>query len=355
MCKIKPDGSFDQARCHSVIDLDDFGIAGLSGRGCIADEEWIRDINVPCHASDDISNCVLYLPQRRVYDVLTIDHGKYGYIKGARREANGRVDAVLLKQPKMPGKSLLSEALIQKVVYESLLRGGFRKGAANVYDILRLRDESVCFTMEIMHGKILQMLLQERIGFKLVNLIMECLIQISSMLWHLVNDIGMNHRDLKPSNIIVHEHEPCDKTAVVDGMPITFVSSFDVSFIDFGFSCVGIEGGKGGGSLRAGAGRGYVPSDPCPKEGRDMYMFIAFIYYYTHMKLPTDLARLFENWLNVEGCNMTEFLRQHPDDENTGDTFAWIYRITGNPLVQRFKTNPERIFADLLNMTARGA
>ena len=351
MCKIKPDGTFDEKRCHSVIDLSDFGIVGLSGQGCIADEEWLRTVVVPCHVSEDNSNCILSLPNRRVYDLMIIDQGKYGYIKGARREADGRIDAVVLKQPKESGASLLSEALIQKIVYDSLNRGRFTRGAAQVYDIIRLRDGTICFTMERMYGKTLQELIETRIGFQLVNLIIECLIHISSMLWHLENDIGMNHRDLKPSNIILHEHEPRDKTAVVDGMPITFLSHFEVSFIDFGFSCVGIEGGRGGGNLRAGAGRGYVPEDPCPKDGRDIYMFMAFLYYYTYRKLPIDLERMFDQWLNVEGCKMTEYLRVPADYLDPQELLTWIYRLTGNPLVQRFKTNPERIFSDLLRMT----
>jgi serine/threonine protein kinase len=239
-------------------------------------------------------------------------------------------------------------------VYDSLTRGGFNKGAAQVYDIIRLRDGTVCFTMERMYGKTLQELLETRIGFQLVNLIIECLIQISSMLWHLENDIGMNHRDLKPSNIILHEHEPRDKTAVVRGMPITFLSRFDVSFIDFGFSCVGIEEGRGGGNLRAGAGRGYVPEDPCPKDGRDMFMFMSFLYYYTYRKLPVDLDAVFEQWLNVEGYKMTDFLRAPVKNANYNETLKWIYRLAGNPLVPRFKTNPERIFEDLLRMSGGG-
>jgi serine/threonine protein kinase len=353
MCKVKPDGTFDQERCHSVVNLDEFGIAGLTGRGCIADNEWLSGVDVPCHVSAVDPSCVLCLPDRKVYVVLQIEHGTYGYIKGARRVANNHTDAVILKQPKTAGVTLLSEALIQKVVYDSLIRGGFRNGAAQVYDILRLRDGTVCFTMERMYGKNLQWLIEDRIGFDLVNLIIECLIHISAMLSYLMNDIGMNHRDLKPSNIILHEHDPIEKTFTVAGISITFLSRFDVSFIDFGFSCVGIEGGKGGGDLRAGKGKGYLPNDPCPKDGRDIYMFLAFIYFYTCRKLSCDMNTLFERWLNVGDCNMTGFLSSPADPEDNIDVLTWIYRITGDPRVQRFKTTPERIFTDLTEMTAR--
>ena len=243
MCKIKPDGTFDQERCHSVVDLDEFGITGLTGKGCIADNEWIRGVNVPCHESVIDPSCVLCLPNRKVYVVLLIEHGTYGYIKGARRIVNNHTDAVILKQPKTAGVSLLSEALIQKVVYDSLMRGGFRNGAAKVHDILRLRDGTVCFTMDRMYGKNLQWLIEERIGFDLINLIIECLIHISAMLSHLMNDIGMNHRDLKPSNIILHEHDPIEKTCNIAGISVTFMSRFDVSFIDCGCIVTGKQCG----------------------------------------------------------------------------------------------------------------
>jgi hypothetical protein len=123
-------------------------------------------------------------------------------------------------------------------------------------------------------------------------------------------------------------------------------SNFDVSFIDFGFSCIGIEDGKGGGSIRA--GKVYDETDPCPKEGRDMYMFLAFLYFYTHRKLSTELEGLFEKWLNVDGCTMTSFLKSASSPKEKREVMDWIYKITGEPRVIRLQTTPERIVRDLM-------
>jgi serine/threonine protein kinase len=329
--------------CHSVINLADFGIDG--GIGCIADSDWVRSIIVPCHICESDPKYILWLPCKKVYSAVQLEDGMHGIIDGGIREDNGYKHRVMIKRAKVIGRTLLQEALIQKVVYESLCRGRFPLGAAKVYDIIGLKDNTVCFTMEPMMGQNLQLLIEKRIGFDLSKLIIEVLIHISAMLWHLMADIGMNHRDLKPSNIIIHEcDEELDKIVSINDIKLTLRSRFDVSFIDFGFSCVGIEGG----GLKAGSV--YDEADPCPKDGRDMYMFLAFMYFYTHRKLPVDMDVLFSKWLNVDGCNMTGFLKSPANLRDKREVLDWIYKITGDPRVVRLKTTPEQIVRDLLSI-----
>lgn len=348
MCKIKGDGD-GEGGCHSIVDLGEFGIGGLSGKGCIADMEWIASIQVPCHVSKSDKSYLLDLPYRKVQSVIELENGIHGVINGGlRTNEGGKIDQVMIKRAKVVGNTLLHEALIQHVVHRSLVRGGFPKGAAKVYDIIGLEDSSVCFTMEPMKGTNLQVLLEGSVGFKFAKLVIETIIYVSAMLCHIMNDIGMNHRDLKPNNIIIIERErPLDIVLSVGKLKFTLTSHFEISFIDFGFSCIGIDGGKGGGSLRA--GKVYDEEDPCPKEGRDMYMFLCFLYFYTHRKLSQEMDGLFSKWLNVSAeCRMTDFLRSAVTLKEKREIMDWIYKITGNPEVTRLQTTPEAIVRDLM-------
>lgn len=347
MCKLKEDGSFTNGGCHSIVDLGDFGITGLSGKGCIADMKWIASIKVPCHISKTDKSYLLDLPYRKVQSVVELENGIHGVIEGGLRTTGKRVEQVMIKRAKVIGFTLLHEALIQYVVHRSLVRGGFPKGAAKVYDIIGLESGTVCFTMEPMKGINLQALLEASVGFKFSTLVIEAIVHISAMLCYIMNDIGMNHRDLKPNNIIIIERDtPVDIELSVGKLHFTLTSHFEISFIDFGFSCIGIEGGKGGGSLRA--GKVYDDEDPCPKEGRDMYMFLCFLYFYTHRKLSREMDGLFKKWLNVGDCSMTDFLKSAVTLKEKREIMDWIYKITGNPHVIRLQTTPESIVRDLM-------
>ena len=346
MCKIK-DG-IPSGKCHCIVDLSEFTIPGLSGKGCIADDEWINSIQIPILLDSSNPSVLLTCETRTVCTAGPIEDGKFGIIEiGHRSDLSTSTDMiVVIKKSKDLSRSLLKEALIQKVVYESLYRRGFPNGASRVYDLISLEDSSICFTMEPMYdGTNLQHFIEKTIGFELVNTLIECLLLISSMLWHLTDDIGMNHRDLKPSNIILRFHEPRDKILKVGHRSLLINSRFDVTFIDFGFSCIGLPDELGGKSIKI--GKSYDPRDPCPKEGRDLYMFLAFMYFYTYKKLPCDIHSLFEKWLNVEGCNMTTYLKSHKTAKEKDDVIFWIYAITGCIDVSAFHTTPDRIFHDL--------
>jgi hypothetical protein len=349
MCKVRGDGT--TSACHSIVDLDDFKIEGLTGKGCIADKAWIESVRVPCYVSSTDPNMLINLPSHKVQSVVQLEDGAHGVIEGGIRTTTERTHRIFIKRAKKKGCSLLQEALVQNVVYRSFLRGGFPNGAPEVYDIIGTHDGTACFTMEPKIGVKLQELLERKVGFELSKLIIETLFMVSAMLSHVIKDIGMNHRDLKPTNLIVIERKkPYDVTLDVNTITVKIHSNFDICFVDFGFSCVGIEDGKGGGSLKL--SQEYNEDDPCPKDGRDIYMFLAFIYFYTHRKLQTGVQALFERWLNVDGCKMTEYLSSPTTPKNTREVMDSIYKLCGEPRVQRFKTTPEKIVRDLVNYTS---
>jgi serine/threonine protein kinase len=324
--------------CDSQVCLDSFGI---DASGCIRDSGWLASIKVPCHQSVLAPSIYYETVEKKITQIKTIASGSFGTIDIAmRNDKYFGNSTVYVKKPKITGRSLLYEALIQNKVQNTLYRAGFPTGAPKVIDIFKLHDGSVCFTMEVIEAtETLQEVLEKTKSEEMAPILVESLLQVCAMLWYLETHIGMNHRDLKPSNLLVRKHEPKSKTLKINDIELSIISKFTLTFIDFGFSCIGsTETQKADIALST----VYHPSDPCPKEGRDLYTFLAFIYAEHWTKLPADLRCLFETWLTVPGSKLTDFLRKHK-----GNAKEWIYFLTGNVGIKKFDCCPCRIVSDL--------
>jgi serine/threonine protein kinase len=163
------------------------------------------------------------------------------------------------------------------------------------------------------------------------------------MMWHLSTHLGMNHRDLKPSNFLIVEHgHPVHKIITIGNEIIELSSSFSLTLIDFGFSCIGtMDTKKSVISLSS----VYSTLDPCPKDGRDMYLFLGLFYIDFHEILTADLKQLFERWLEVSSStNLCHFIRKNPD-KNVAK--KWLYFIAGNEAIKEYQSCPIRIIHDL--------
>jgi serine/threonine protein kinase len=331
-----------EKRCRAWISLDSIGI---HAQGCLRDSSWIQSITVPC--SQPIFNQERYidLPDKKLTCLTNESHGKFGYIDLALYDINSKRSEVFVKRPILSGKSLLYEACIQKLVGDSLATIGFPTGAPPLLTVFKLRDESICFAMEQIYNAVtLDKYLDSIPSSRIAPLIIDCLLQLSAMIWHLDNAIGINHRDLKPSNFLITEHErPIRKVIVVENNILEIESKYSLTFIDFGFSCLGsTETHISDISLST----VYSNQDPCPKEGRDMYLFLAFLYIDYHSKLPVTLLRLFESWLEIGGKNICKFMRK-----DTINAKEWIYWMTGNENIKSFKSRPNNIVKDLQSLT----
>jgi serine/threonine protein kinase len=328
-------------KCPAWISLD---YIGIKEQGCLRDPKWLYSIVAPCNQS--ILNQYLYIDTKseRLQYLKNVAHGKFGYIdSGYYENPNSRID-VYMKRPIIAGKSLLYEACIQKLVGESLTRIGFPTGAPQVVSIFRLRDNSVCFAMEEIAGATtLDKYLESAPTTNISSIIVDCLFQLSAMVWYLDAALGINHRDLKPSNFLINIHEPKTRILQIENEIIEIESKCSLTFIDFGFSCLGsTETHISDISLST----VYSKLDPCPKEGRDMYLFLAFLYIDFHSKLPQTLLNLFESWLCIPGSNILSFMQK--DKKHCKD---WIYYIAGNEKIKQFNSSPCRIIKDLQTIT----
>jgi serine/threonine protein kinase len=325
-------------KCQAWISLESVGI---SAEGCMRDFAWLHDVLIPCNQSIFEQSLYIDLPTKKLRCLKNVAHGKFGYIDLAQLNTQNKTSEIYVKRPILSGKSLLIEACIQKLVGESLTSIGFPTGAPELLSVFRLKDDSVCFAMEQINGSItLDRYLESIPASQFLTVIVECLLQVSAMTWHLDSVLGINHRDLKPSNFLIVEHEgPKTKVIQVGDDILEIISKYSLTFIDFGFSCLGsTETHNSDISLST----VYSKSDPCPKDGRDLYLFLAFLYIDYHHRLPQQLLILFESWLNIPGSSLCGFMKK--DKENAK---KWIYFIAGNQNIKKFNSCPCKIVKDL--------
>ncbi len=331
----------DKEKCGCWISLHSLGI---KSEGCIRDTQWLRSIKVPC--SQSLINNKIYANHNNIQlsFIKNVAHGSFGSIDLASfTDRFGIKKDVYVKKPIIQGKSLLYEACIQKLVCDHLELIGFPTGAPKVIAIFALLDGSICFAMEqIENATTMSALLGECSENDITEIIIDCLLQITAILWYLESELGINHRDLKPSNFLVCSHTPENKTLFIGDDIIDIHSKYTITFIDFGFSCMGsIETQKPDISLSS----VYSHKDPCPKNGRDMYMFIAFLFMEFHSKIKGDILDLFYKWLEIPGVNMPSFLKKYGIRAK-----QWVYFYSGNSNIKEFVSCPQNIIKDLANL-----
>ena len=318
---------------------------GLQGEGCIRNQAFLSSIRVPCTHNPINQHAYIQTATKTLQWVSNLPGSTFSRVELGVRQTSLpgqplKSQTVFIKRPLLPGKSLLHEACIQQIVKDSLDRGKFVRGAAAVHDIFRLGDGSVAFSMEIFEDATpLSVLLKTLATTDLTAMILELLFQLSAMMRHLHTDIGMNHRDLKPSNIMIESHEPRPLRLTLDGDYVTIQSRFTISLVDFGFSCIGKQDTQ---KSDITIGDVYSVHDPCPKDGRDLYMFLAFLYMDCGKRMSSDLRIYFAKWLQNDVTGVISKIDRLGHEFNT-----WIYFIGGNERIRQFDCNPKRIFTDL--------
>ena len=337
MCKCCSDLS---GVCNTFFDLS---AVGLQGQGCIRDPRFLASIQVPYQQNIVNPSEYIHTTDKTLQMLRPLPGSTYSHIElGRRTLKQGQSHYAFIKRPIIPGRSLLYEACIQQIVKLSLNRGGFPRGAAAVYDIFRTTDRCVCFSMEIFQDAVpLTVLLPTLTEAEVTAIILELLLQLCAMMQHLAVDIGMNHRDLKPSNLMVETRSAAmPLTLRIGSHSVTIQSKYTISLVDFGFSCIGNRETQ---KSDLAIGDVYGVLDPCPKEGRDLYMFLAFLYSDCGARIAADLRTCFGKWLQNSTTGILGKI-----DRMGHDFDPWIYFITGSERITRFGCGPEAVFRDLI-------
>lgn len=329
--------------CHTRFNVSRLGLQAPILEGCIRDPVFLKQIIVPC--TQNLINEHVYINS---INTITNTTQSLKWVKNLPGTATSRVELglrngttyVFIKRPMIEGKSLLYEACIQQMVAESLIRGNFPRGAAVVYDVFKLNDGSTCFSMEVFRDSVPLNILLQNVKGPITALILEILFQLCAMLWHLSVDLGMNHRDLKPANLMIEEHVVRPLTLKVGNKSVTIQSRYTISLIDFGFSCIGNTDTQ---ISDIAIGDVYSSKDPCPKDGRDLYMFLAFLYMECGTRIGSDLRHCFAKWIQNGSTDILGKI-----DKMGREFDQWIYFIAGSDRILRFNCSPMNLFGDLL-------
>ncbi len=219
--------------------------------------------------------------------------------------------------------SFKEEAVLQHVAHESLEEAGFPNAAPPILDIFISPHGLIVFTMECCDDySILSTALTD--GSVGEQTLISILFHIAFFLQVLEAKLGLNHRDIKTSNILIREKQTSRVLHSYGGFSWSLEKNVDVVLVDFGFSCLGLAMGR---PPLLKAGIYYNPRDPCPKLGRDLYLFCSLLLkdiYKYNIKVEKVIDFL-EKRLALEKIDVPNFLRKYNDQEPD-----WLYFLTGD-------------------------
>jgi serine/threonine protein kinase len=210
----------------------------------------------------------------------------------------------------------LVEGILQTLAHSVLLNAGFPKAVPKVLDICAHPTKGTVLVLERIHGsKMLAEYLSSHIQWGCPSdandrLLMSIVAQVASYVAILEKELGMNHRDLKGTNVlmIVPSEKQVVSTTSLDAYQWEITSSAQTILIDFGFSCIGRPSGE----TVISAGEFLPETDFCPKEGRDLFLFLASLWNLESLRkcLTPKAKALFHGWLrdNTQETSWSDWL-----------------------------------------------
>jgi len=265
-----------------------------------------------------VKRCHLEYKEQRAY-------GAYGSIRMVNRsDSSGNIQCCV-KIPHNPMYSLCPEAIVQWIAGTMLQREGIIGAVPSVFDIFQYAGETR-FSMEYIHGvPALQKILDAANPTKVF---IQVLAQVSLLLAFLERYMYLDHRDLNINNLWIRD-TPVAYTLHVDGTVWHLEAPFQVVILDFGFSCIGGEGGNAVVSLSD----GILPRvDPCPKDGRDLFQLISSLLYVPqiHNLLDTSVTSDMERLLSMKPLRP-----------------RWIYLLVSDSKFRNHLLNPASLLETL--------
>jgi serine/threonine protein kinase len=336
------------------------GILARKEQGCLADEDWLASFVIPNHHSFFHHRVYIDLPHKKLTYLRTVSQGQFGYIDLARYDTVERSVEVYVKRPilreAMNGwrtkrgdnayPTTVYEPYVQQLVREGLARFGLPDHVPRVLEVFALHTGTVCFAMEEVEGAIVMDAYLHEAGLtpeKVSRRIKEILWHVAVMIWVMNHRLGVNHRDLKPSNFLIRRRaEAVVHEVEIEGLmplPFTWTTTLHLSLIDFGFACVGsLDTHRAHLSLST----VYSRADPCPKDGRDMFLFLGYLYSDYYMRMTDELRQWFEEWLSIPGSDLCGFLRKDNDISK-----RWLYYLSGSESVFQLRSSPVTVLRAL--------
>jgi serine/threonine protein kinase len=273
-------------------------------------------------------------------------HGTFGTLFEVFRKTPSSTSSVFLKASKQDsGQFLHIEAILQEVSRCILAYYGFPRAVPRVHDILQHPIYTICFTMEIQSDALF---FSDYIQTYIHNsqqkndtLFISILAQLATYLAILEHELCLNHRDLTGTNVLMIAPSDESQNHVQLGS-----SSWDLRFqhrvilIDFGFAAIGSMPNR---KTILQAGSYFHQTDPCPKDGRDLFLFLASLWKNPIIRksVSSNVRTLFHTWLTQGKKNWAAWLEASESDL-TGMYLLLMKEEFKNP-----RTNPINLLRDI--------
>lgn len=216
--------------------------------------------------------------KNKTYKILdTIHKGNYGKLTVVEGEKG---EVYYWKHMENGGNKLFKEAMLQTIAHSALKSYGLLWAVPEVESIFNHPEDGCGFLMTHPENtEVFANYLQRAINWSKVceendKIFIEVIAQLAMFLCILEDTLKMNHRDIKSTNVVLIQKSmtPLQLGYFSKGKRIILNTSLRTILIDFGFACI-----KNGDKIMA-AGD-YLPTlDGCPKEGRDLFVFLSHLW-----------------------------------------------------------------------------
>jgi serine/threonine protein kinase len=313
-------------------ELEKLGLS-KSGTTLLHFHKWLRTISLLHKPLPLIKEDTRLIGTSVAFSEIThVVQGTYGVLFHAIRN---RYESVFLKVcPKYPN-ALLMEGIFQTIAATLLEYRGFPGAVPRILDIFRHPTAGILLSIEQLPGVIVfSDYLKDTLKWGIPSasndqIIFSVIGQLAIYLNILEEDIGMNHRDLKSTNVLlVAPNRPITQQITLKDGTFKITCKQQAVLIDFGFACIGQNGGK----QIASVGEFLPEIDFCPKKGRDLFLFFASLWNVPALRdsLTKDGQELFRKWLHdSEGVDWASWLIQE-----TKENMKSMYLLTMGSVFQ---------------------
>ncbi len=212
---------------------------------------------------------------------------------------------------------LRKEALLQSLAHGALRAHGLTWAVPEVEAIFQHPTSGCGFFMSYLENtEIFANYLKKSINWSQQSeendkVLIEVISQLAIYLCILEDTLKMNHRDLKSSNVVLIQksHKPFQLGYFRKGRKIVLNTSLRTILIDFGFACILHD-------EKIIAADDYLPSmDGCPKEGRDLFVFLAHLWKIEAIRrcMTPKMANWFKQTLKSETKTWWDHITKIPD------------------------------------------
>jgi serine/threonine protein kinase len=234
--------------------------------------------------------------------------GSYGSVYQALCEKESGVEVVFVKHSPTHETQLLLEGFLQHIAHTVLEAFGCPTAVPKVLDIVRHPTLGVSLVLQRVPGsQLFSDYLRDTIEWGVPSRsndlrIFDVIGQVASYCAILEQQIGLNHRDLKGTNVLMVAPGRSNKSLDLKELSWTLHRRSEAILIDFGFACMG---GEGGASVSA--GELLSQGDFCPKEGRDLFVLIGSLWNVPSLResLSETGQNCIKQFLRTEGSSVS--------------------------------------------------